>query len=160
LLAGCLKEEFDLTYPVHLNGIINQDEYQTSINRINRTVNSANKNLTILIIVSTLIMIGGITLCAVSPATAGPNKNLSVIFAVLSVGLVGTTLGLILFCISIRSAYRHVAHLRQAIAEESMKYSSRSPISCSWRLETGVSGGYGGSVLINRVSIVLSYQYL
>ncbi|CAF5047634.1 unnamed protein product [Rotaria sp. Silwood1] len=32
--------------------------------------------------------------------------------------------------------FGRVARIRQAIAEESMKYSSRSPIPCSWRLDT------------------------
>ena len=46
-LAGCLKAEFDSTYPIHLNGIISQDEFRESIHRINRTFPS-NKILIIL----------------------------------------------------------------------------------------------------------------
>jgi hypothetical protein len=35
ILSGCLKGEFDSTYPIQLNGIINQVEYRESIKRIN-----------------------------------------------------------------------------------------------------------------------------
>ena len=31
---------------------------------------------------------------------------------------------------------RRMARLQKVVAEESMKYSSRVPVSCSWRLET------------------------
>jgi hypothetical protein len=152
-----MKTEFDSAYPVHLNGIISQDEYQTSINRINGTKILADKSFTIRIIVSTVILTGGFTLCSLSPI--GLVASINVFLALLGVGLAATILGLILLCIGIRIGYRRTAHLRQVIAEESMKYSSRSPISCSWRLETGVFGGHGGA-LTNRVSIVLFYQYL
>ncbi|CAF4636822.1 unnamed protein product, partial [Rotaria magnacalcarata] len=33
--TGCLKAEFDSTYPIHLNGIISQHEFQESIHKIN-----------------------------------------------------------------------------------------------------------------------------
>jgi len=48
--------------------------------------------------------------------------------------------------------------MRQAIADESMKYSSRSPTPCSWRLETTrhYYGGYGSdnTQIISHVRIV------
>jgi hypothetical protein len=55
---------------------------------------------------------------------------------------------------------RRVARIRQAIAEESIKYSSRSPTPCSWRLETTrrYFGGYGNqrnNQLVNHVSVII-----
>ncbi len=40
VLVGCLKLKFDSTYPIHLNGILRQDEFQQSIDNINRTISS------------------------------------------------------------------------------------------------------------------------
>ena len=37
---------------------------------------------------------------------------------------------------------RYRTRLQQAVAQESMKYSTRSPIPCSWRLITGKISGY------------------
>jgi uncharacterized membrane protein len=152
-----MKAEFDSTYPVHLNGIISQEEYRASIDRINRTI-SSDRTLIILLIVSNVILTGGTVLSIVTSPAVSKETPAVVVFALIGVGLAMMILALILSCIAIRIAFRRPAHLRQAIAEESMKYSSRSPTSCSWRLEPGVSGGYAGS--INRVSIVLFYQYL
>jgi hypothetical protein len=41
---------------------------------------------------------------------------------------------IIMACIVIQ--FRRTTRMREAIAEESMKYSSRSPTSCSWIVET------------------------
>ncbi|CAF2884358.1 unnamed protein product [Rotaria sp. Silwood2] len=65
--TGYLKTEFDSTYPIHVNGIISQNEFQNSINNINRKI-SSNKILIILAIIFggnttigiTLFIVGGI----------------------------------------------------------------------------------------------------
>ncbi|CAF5018602.1 unnamed protein product, partial [Rotaria sp. Silwood1] len=59
--------------------------------------------------------------------------------------------------------FGRVARIRQAIAEESMKYSSRSPTPCSWRLTTTryCAGGYGnhnGTQLVYHWSVLFEYQ--
>jgi hypothetical protein len=60
--------------------------------------------------------------------------------------LVGVGFGLMffgMFVFIIRSLImesRQAKQMRQAIAEESMKYSARSPTPCSWRLETTSNG--------------------
>ena len=124
-----------MTYPVHLNGIISQDEYQDSIARINRCI-SSNKLLIINIITFFIAMIlgtifyilGGVT------ATSSDTHAFSPFFIT---GIVLTTCGSLLFAIvSVLIQLRRVAQLRKTVAEESMKYSTRSPIPCSWRLET------------------------
>jgi hypothetical protein len=158
-----MKAEFDSTYPVHLNGIISQEEYRASIDKINRTIGS-NKIIIILAIVFAVSIIGGMIFFIVGGVTAVDSRKHG-FSALLVVGIVVTTLGSILFSIGCCLVqFRRAAQIRQAIAEESMKYSSRSPIPCSWRLETTRQflGGYGNhynSQLVSRVSMVLSYKY-
>ncbi len=157
-LAGCLKAEFDSTYPVHLNGIISQDEFQESINKINRTITS-NKILIILAIVFASSVIGGIIFFIVGGVTTTNSRGYG-FPALVGVGIGVTVFGSLFFsigCCIIQ--FRRATRIRQAIAEESMKYSSRSPIPCSWRLETTRQyfGGYANhynSQLINRVSVI------
>jgi hypothetical protein len=65
------------------------------------------------------------------------------------------TLSLILTLIILQ--FRGTERIQQVIAEESMKYSVRSPIPCSWRLEKTryYFGGYGNNntELIYHVSV-------
>ena len=157
--AGCLKAEFDSTYPVHLNGIISPDEYRESIRRINRTI-SSNKMFLILAIIFGMSMVGGIIwfIAGGVTATNSDRKGFSILF---SMGIGVTTVGLILFSIGCcLTQLRRAASVRRAIADESMKYSSRSPIPCSWRLEMTryFFGGYGNhynNQAVNHVSNVV-----
>ncbi|CAF1408593.1 unnamed protein product [Adineta steineri] len=61
---------------------------------------------------------------------------------------IGITMFGTIFCIiaGCTLQLRRAETMRQAIAEESRKYSSRSPIPCSWRLDipTSYGGYYGG----------------
>jgi hypothetical protein len=43
--------------------------------------------------------------------------------------------------------------MREAIAEESMKYSSRSPTPCSWRLEKGILSYYVNVITLSEFTI-------
>ncbi len=153
-----MKAEFDSTYPVHLNGIISQDEYRESINRINRTITS-NKILIILALIFSVSIIGGMILFIVGGVTRTNSRTYG-FPALFGVGIVVTTFGSIFFSIGCCIVqFRRATKIRQAIAQESMKYSSRSPIPCSWRLETARNyfGGYGNhhnSQLINCVSVI------
>ena len=123
-----------MTYPVHLNGIISQDEYRDSIARINRCL-SSNKLLIINLILFTIAMILGTIFYILGgvKSTSSDRYTLSSFFII---GIVVTTCGSLLFTIlSVVIQLRRVAQLRKTVAEESMKYSTRSPIPCSWRLE-------------------------
>jgi hypothetical protein len=135
-----LKKEFDSTYPVHLNGIISPDEFRESINRINRTIIS-DKSLIIFTTVFTLSILGG-TICY---TFAGIEVVSSPPYVYVTLFIVGTVLSIFLpiffgirYCIT---QSQRAARTRKVIAEESMKYSSRSPIPCSWRLDTENHGG-------------------
>jgi len=140
-----LKEEFDSTYPIHLNGIISQDEFRESIKRINHTI-ALNKIGILLVSIFALSIIGGMLFFIVLRITQA--------IAIVTFRLILFGIG---YCIA---HFRGVPRIRQTIAEESMKYSSRSPIPCSWRLETtrDYFAGYGNrhnSQLVNRLSLII-----
>jgi hypothetical protein len=147
--GGCFKEEFDSTYPVHLKGILSQDEFQDSIDRINRTIIS-NKILFILAIIFAASMISGMIFIIIGGIIEA-NSDTSGFITLLVV----TVLGLIVFGIGYCFIHcRHVTRIRQAIDEESMKYSLRLSVPCNWRLET--TGNYFGGFGKNYVSRILS----
>ncbi|CAF2750373.1 unnamed protein product [Rotaria sp. Silwood2] len=121
---GCCKSKFDSTYPIHLNGIISQEDFHESITRINRTI-SSNKILIFFSIAFGLCIMGGIIVL----------HYLS--YEYLKIGIILIISGSILFgigCYIIK--LQHIRRMRHAIAKESIIYSSRSPIPCSWRLDT------------------------
>ncbi|CAF1373109.1 unnamed protein product [Adineta steineri] len=142
--TGCLKAEFDSTYPIHLNGIINQNEFQESIHKINRTI-ASSKILLIVGVVLILTFIIGIILFIVGGVTAANNVRRG-FPALVGVGM-GIIMSGMIFCFiaCCTLQLRRAETMRQAIAEESRKYSSRSPIPCSWRLDIPTNyGGYYG----------------
>ncbi|CAF3365052.1 unnamed protein product [Rotaria socialis] len=59
--TGCMKHEFDSSYSIRLNGIISQDEYQQSVENINR-VARVNVSSIILTLIICLCVITGIAL--------------------------------------------------------------------------------------------------
>ncbi|UJR20459.1 hypothetical protein I4U23_023588 [Adineta vaga] len=141
--TGCMKAEFDSTYPVHLHGIISQEEFQGSINKINRTI-SSNVLVFIVGIIFGLCVLGGMV-CFITGGISGANASEFGFPVLFGVGIGLTSLGSLTFgigCCIIQS--QRSARMRQAISEESMKYSSRSPSPCSWRLN--ISRGLVGAV--------------
>jgi hypothetical protein len=96
-----------------------------------------------------LCIVGGIT------AVFSPNSGFP---PTISVGIVFFVFGLTFFFIGcyIVQSQREV-RMRQTIAEESMRYSSRLPVSCNWRLENsrhhvGKYGHYNPNHLVYHVS--------
>lgn len=155
ILAGCCKSEFDPTYPIQLNGIISQTEFQESMENINRNF-SSRKPLIFIAVVFPLCILGGMGLFIAGGITTVTSRTYG--FPI----LVGVGLGVFLFgmiiltvgCCAIQ--FRRSAKLQQAIANESKKYTSRSPTPCSWRLNSTAfySGGYGNrrTRVVSRVS--------
>lgn len=98
----------------------------------------------------TLYIVGGVT------ASQSERYSFSPFFgAGIGVTLVGSLTFSIGCCII---QYRRAVSLRKLVAEESMRYSTRLPIPCSWRLETATYffGGYGNQrnrQHISRVSL-------
>ncbi|CAF1425015.1 unnamed protein product [Adineta ricciae] len=142
--TGCLKFEFDSTYPVHLNGIISQGEYNESIQRINRSI-SSTRLLWLISLIFIITMIVGVILFIVGGVTAThyyPYRFPPMI----AIGMALTVLGSFIFgigCCSIQ--FRRLNKMRRAVADESRKYSSHSQTPCSWRLDTTTTytGYYG-----------------
>ncbi len=144
-----MNVEFDSTYPIHLNGIISRDEFQESINKINHALLSFKHYLILIWIVFVLTLSGGITCCVVGGAIAGINHSVTSVFYVLiGVGTGLTTFGSVFFSIGYCFIYsQRITRMRQALAKESMKYSS---IPCSWRLDNLTVPFEGYSYYNNR----------
>ncbi|CAF0953832.1 unnamed protein product [Adineta steineri] len=121
---GCCKSKFDSTYPIHLNGIITKEDFHESISRINHTILS-NKIFIFLLIIFGLSMMTEIMIL----------HYLSYEF--FTIGIILSISGSILFGIVFYIIkLQRIRRMRHAIAKESMIYSSKSPIPCSWRLDT------------------------
>jgi hypothetical protein len=153
-----MKAEFDSTYPIRLNGIISQDEFRESIHRINHSLSSRKISTPCIVIFIMIIiagigsMVGGFTSIFSDTPTFAP---------LIGVGIILTIFGatVMLFgCATV--SLRYIACIRQVIAEESMKYSSRSPTPCSWRLEsmTQCANSFGNrqnaQIVFHHVSII------
>ncbi len=137
-LALCCNIQFDSTYPIRLNGIIRQSEFQESIKKINRAISSSVVMLLGQVIVS-LCLFAGTILCGIGGqmVTSHIRDTLNEATRLLSVGIGFFAFGILFFiCAIIFQRLRRTVRVQQAIAEESMKYSLRSPTPCSWRLET------------------------
>ncbi|CAF1434875.1 unnamed protein product [Adineta steineri] len=132
--SGCLKAEFDSTYPVTLNGIISQNEFQESIHRINHTLNSKKTGLIIYTMIFILALTGG-TICFIVAGGTSITSPRNTFYILMAIGILSTSIGTIIFSVGMYLVHsRRMKKMRQVVAEESMKYSSRSPIPCSWRL--------------------------
>ncbi|CAF4271447.1 unnamed protein product, partial [Adineta steineri] len=73
--TGGFKSEFDSTYPVRLTGIINQNEFEESIYKINN-VPAERKALLIVGIIFILSIIIGLILFIVGGVTAAKSTDL------------------------------------------------------------------------------------
>ncbi|CAF0713693.1 unnamed protein product [Adineta steineri] len=134
--TGCLKAEFDSTYPIHLNGITNENEFQESIHKINHTI-ASRKILLIVGIISILSIITDMILFIVGGKKATISFERRGFPELVIVGTVIFIFGMV-FCIiaCCTLQLRHAERMRRVIAEESRKYSSRSSVPSSWRLDT------------------------
>ncbi|CAF1159291.1 unnamed protein product [Adineta ricciae] len=133
--TGCVTIEFDSSYPLHLIGIISRDEYQKSIQQINR-VFSSNRMTFLVCIISGFCLVIGMTLVILGAAlqvNSRDNQFPPITGAGITLLFCGATFALIGLC---AMQYRRTKQLQQAIAKESLKYLPRTPISCSWKLET------------------------
>jgi hypothetical protein len=109
------------------------------------------------IITFVLSVIGGMLLLIVGGVTAA-NYPYYGFPPLIGVGMGLFICGFFIFIFGLVTIqFRRAARMRQAIAEESMKYSSRSLTPCSWRLETTghYYGGYGNNnaQVLNHVSV-------
>ena len=130
-LVRGLRSEFNCTYPNGLNGIITQSEFQQSLYNINRTL-LLRRTYGFFGVIFLLFVLSGISLCIVGGIT-GANSQIKEfpILAGVGIGLLafGILCGVPGFCFV---KLRYTSQMKQAIATESIKYSTRSP--CTWRL--------------------------
>jgi len=155
-----LKTEFNSTYPARLNGIISQNEFQESIGNVNSKISSRKQQI-FCIVIFVLFIVGGLALVIVGgTALSTFHRSYSTILLGIGFGAIGFSS--IFFTIGhIVIRIRRTARMRHAIVEESKKYSTRSPIACSWRLNvtriwTGGYGRYSRTVFIYHVSSIIS----
>jgi hypothetical protein len=127
-----------------LNGIIGQGEFRESIEKINRTNFASGAAtattfgfLAIIFVSIILIIFGGIN--SVDSRSYGFPPLIAAGMGVMFVGMFIFLIAIVVIKL------RQAARLRQVVAEESMKYSARSPTPCSWRLETTPYYGANGN---------------
>jgi hypothetical protein len=117
-----------------LTRIISQSEFRESIDQINRKI-SIRKTLIIICVIIVLLIGGGAGLFFSIDDVEEPDSDsgTSGLPTIAIVGIALFILGLI-FVIGVLVIFlpRRTAQIRKAIAEESIKYSSRS---CNWRLD-------------------------
>lgn len=115
-----------------MNGIISPNEYNESIDKINQNFPS-KKQYTIAILILTVITLVFTIIWATAEAKlkGTPLDYNATTITILVVFCLAFSM-MVIFVLSMERA----AKLRKTIAEESAKYSSRSPTPCGWRLET------------------------
>ena len=129
-----MTAEFESAYPIHLSGIISPDEFQQSINNINEAI-SSRKSLIIFGIFASIFLFGGFVLffiggiSSVTDHTSGFPLPVAVGIGLFIFGMLGCICG----CVFLHEHFN--GRMQKAIAHESMKYSARLPIPCSWRLD-------------------------
>ncbi|CAF3995427.1 unnamed protein product [Rotaria sordida] len=112
--SGCCKIEFDLTYPIHLNGIISKDEFRESINKIYKTFSSYKNIIIAYSIIFALGIVFGMATCIV--AITMPSKYSTVFPVLLSLGILLTIFEPLVFIIGFPVVYsKRRVRLRQAI---------------------------------------------
>lgn len=124
---------FDSEYPIiHPDANISRDEYQQSIANINRVyLSEPSPGLFVMGCVWSVTIGGLMMLCCREPT----NYVFSTLL--LSCGIVLMCISPVCLCFQCSAQMTEYENrLQAAIAKESAKYSMRSPIGCTWRLET------------------------
>ena len=118
---------------MHLHGIIHPDEYANSIQNINRAM-SFKKAKVVCTIIFSVCVIAAIALCVAGDLTSTQSQrtNWRVMAPIGACLFVFGIVFVLISCCVIRS--KRSTKIREAVAKESMKYSNRSSVPCSWRL--------------------------
>ena len=157
-LGGCCKRKFDSTYPIHLNGIISENDFRESIEKINNAIPPSP--------LDTFSAVVPLLCCAVAPVLcvygvmAASFSPQAPYFAVIGVGA-GCIVCWALSCLFIyKIDKRDSIRLRKAIADESKKCTDRSATPCSWRLSTTrIIPGTNGKQYVSEGSYVSTSMY-
>ncbi|CAF1218028.1 unnamed protein product [Adineta ricciae] len=149
---GCCDTRFDTSYPNQLNGIINPDEFQESLDNVNKSVISIPL-LIICVLFPFLCVLGGGALLIVGATMSSDSAaNLSVSFLAIGGGILGFGLVAIMGGVCVMQAIQ-TSRMRKAVAKESEKYCNRLSVPCAWRLNTTtvVVAGYKGKRSSRRI---------
>ncbi|CAF1202165.1 unnamed protein product [Adineta steineri] len=131
---GFMKFKFNSTYRSQLSGILSPDEFQESMKNINQTLISMN-NFRMISLLTFFLGLKAAFIC-ISMSINGPFK-IDVLFG-FSIALF--ILSLISLIILIFIVPISLKRIREVIAKESLKYCSRLPAPCDWRLENWNQG--------------------
>ena len=138
ILVGSSKVAFDSTYPAHLNGIIGEDQFRQSIININQAISSRKQLRIFGVFVGIFIFCGVILMIVGGTISARSDDKGFLILIVIEFGLLACGPFVWTYGSSTNQA-KVTPRMRTVIAIESMKYSTQSPIPCSWRLDTGTT---------------------
>ncbi|CAF1458856.1 unnamed protein product [Adineta steineri] len=152
LTNGCCHTGFDSTYPNKLHGIINNEEFQQSLNNVNKSIHSIILIIMCIILPFLCIFGGGGVLITGAVMSKDSNTNTSVLLLAIGGGILGFGLISLIIGHFITQAIR-TSRMRQKVAEESAKYSNRLPIPCTWRLDvsTMIFRGAKGNTSSRRI---------
>ncbi|UJR16625.1 hypothetical protein I4U23_003525 [Adineta vaga] len=128
----CCKIEFASNYPNDLDGIISQNQFLESINRINRRI-SSTKFVVMFVLAFALSIIGAIICFIVGLSMSTDSGGFVFIGLAIALFLFGIIFNFVGCFVMHRG---HVERIRKVIKKESDKYSSHLPVSCTWRLNT------------------------
>ncbi|UJR11751.1 hypothetical protein I4U23_015932 [Adineta vaga] len=119
--TGCCQMRFDSNYPTLLNGIINEEEFHESLANVNKSVSSIIITLICIILPFLCILGGAAALIAGGIVSGKSNENKFTLLLAIGGGILG--FGLITSIIGYYIMQsRKTSRMRQAIAEESIKY--------------------------------------
>ena len=131
-IDACVPDAFDLTYPAGLYGIISEEEFHESINRINQAIVPSGW-WTVLQFFYLFVSICGL---ALTITTAVISKQLGIPwYPPVGAGLlVNTSMMTCSAFTSYWTSLRVLSKMKIAIAAESEIYSSRLSNPCNWRV--------------------------
>ena len=134
LFSGkCCTVEFNSTYPVQLEGIIEQTEFEESIENINQAISQRDSFIMVDLLPEICLLIGIILLIA--GAIVFILFILPIIPVLIALACCIFVFGIIFVVFGYCLIQADLSdQMQQAIARESTKYSTRTSTPCIWRL--------------------------
>lgn len=138
--------------------LLNKKNFKNQFDNINKAFSTRKSNC--ILGISTLVVFCiGVIFVIIAGIHAGLSQSYDIFGPLAAVGFglmfIAFLIVVIGYCIA---EFRSNARMRQAIAEESRKYSSRRPIPCSWRLNSRTTH----QLPVNNILIIskeISYEH-
>ena len=157
-LAGLCHREYDSTYPRELRGIIRPDEFRQSIENINNAKGDRTWICSSILVFIFSLFIGVIFLAVAGILGALVHRSLLVLLVV-GIFIIFFSICVFTYYISAKED-QSSSRMRAAVAEESKKYSNRSPTPCCWSLVEMRTTGFIADREENNVSFDLNVRLL